>query len=161
MFKRSIAQPSDTTIWSIITQQVETDKVVYGAELSRSESELMDALANRKVEKVVTVESRQAGVELGSLKDEINGNNDPAYRLGDAVTTLQKLHGKLKDGPEKQMVSNYLAAAKKWRSRKQTFKFRVDKLPDDGTLYIEVTERRTGPEVGAVQADVRGGRVQY
>lgn len=148
MFLQSIKEPSsasDTTAWSRIIDQVEVDRISANPALTRAENELMDELINRKVEKVVRVESKQAGAELGSLKDDINGNNDPSYRLGEAVTILQDLHSKLQDGTEKKSVANYLAAAKRWENRRQNFKFRIDKLPDDGVLYIEVTSDGAEP----------------
>ncbi len=146
MFKQSIANASDTTSWSRIIGQVEVDRISANPALTRAENELMDELTNQKVEKVVRVESKQAGVELGSLKDDINSNNDPSYRLGEAVTVLQKLHSRLQDGPDKTSVANYLAAAKRWQNRRQSFKFRIDKLPDDGVLYIEVTNDGAEPK---------------
>ena len=145
LFKQSIGDLTDTTVWGVITRQVETDQGLYAGELSRAEDGLMNALSAKKVVKVQRVTSQQAGVELDELIEEINGNKDPEYRLDAAATKLKEIRGQIGSGDGKNMINRYLANVKRWTKDRQTFRYRVEKVPDDGVLYIEVTSHGSDP----------------
>lgn len=147
MFTRAVASPSDTTIWKTIQEQVRTDKSLYSQTLSREEILLGDALSERKIKKVKKEVAKKAAVELDDLIDQINGNDSPSYRLGDAVAELKKIRKSLDPGVDKksiQMIDKYLSQAKKW-DKKKTFNYKVESIPSDGHLHIEVAEKGKDP----------------
>ena len=143
-FAQSIIDPADTNVWSLISQQVSTEKSLYAAELSKAETDLMDVLTTKKESKVEKVVSKVAGSALEGMIDEINGNSDPEFRLDKAVKQLSDISGKL-GADDRKKVNRYLSEAKKWKKRRE-FRYFVEKVPDDGTLYIEVTENGKDPE---------------
>ncbi|MBU1319284.1 MAG: hypothetical protein KKH67_08815 [candidate division Zixibacteria bacterium] len=145
LFKIYINAKADTLPLSQITEQIESDKTYFEGELSKGEVALMGALQALKVTKVRVVESRQAGSKLEDLVDVINGNNEPGYRLDDAVRTLQDLQGQL-GSSDAAKVSRYLSAAKNWSKKRQTFNYKVVTVPDQGALYIEVTDDGKAPQ---------------
>jgi hypothetical protein len=147
LFKKSIVDP-DTNVWSLIMEQVETDKKLYVTELSKAEAGLMDALLAKKVVKVKKVEAKSAGAKAGGVVDQINDNETPEYRLEKAVEELRELRAQLDLAASGDVVSRvdaYLAEAAKWTKARQKFDYRVEKVPDDGTLYIEVTPHGSNP----------------
>jgi len=145
MFKKYVNDKSDTLSLSQITQQIESDKTYFEGQLSKAEMGLMDALQNLKVAKVRVVESKQAGSKLEDLVDQINGNNDPKFRLDDAVKMLQDLQGQL-GASDAAKVNRYITNANKWIRNRQTFKYKVVTVPDNGALFIEVTDDGQSPK---------------
>lgn len=148
MFITAITNPSDTTIWKTIQEQVQTDQSLYASELSAEERQLGDALSERKVSKVKKEVAKKAAVELDDIIEKINGNDSPAYRLGDAVSELRKIRSSLDPGVDAKSISiidRYLSQADKW-ARKRTYNYKVETVPSDGHLHIEVTEKGKDPK---------------
>lgn len=144
LFKRSIVNSPDTLTWSLMTNQVKTDRDLYGKELSVAENKLMDALRAKKTTRVQMVVSESAGMELGDRVDRINGNNDPEYRLDAVLIELKDIRKKLGSGQERGMIDNYLSRTRDWSNSKK-FRYRVEIVPDEGVLYVEVTRDGVDP----------------
>ena len=78
---------------------------------------------------------------------EVNGNKDPSYRLEKAVTRLRKLKNELDPATDPdgiRMIDQYIQDARKW-TKKQTFTYKIETVPDNGHLHIEVTPRGEDP----------------
>ena len=144
LFSKGVGSPSDTAVWQIIQQQVQTDKSLYGSELSKEELTLGDALSERKIKKVQKATAKRAAVDLADLIDKINGNTSPSYRLDKAVSELQDIQGQLDNPADIKMVNNYISRAKKW-FEPRTFTFKAVSIPSDGHLHVEVTSKGADP----------------
>jgi len=147
LFTKAVATPSDTTVWKTIQQQVQTDRSLHGNELSPDEIALGDALSDYKVKKVKKVAAQKAVVQLDDIITKINGNDSPAYRLGDAVDELKQIRKQLDPGNDAksiQMIDRYISRAAGWQKDK-TFSYKVANIPGDGHIHIEVTERGKDP----------------
>jgi hypothetical protein len=148
MFKRHVNTKNDTLdvqLLSKISEQITSDTTFYGDQLSKAERGLMNALQNLNVAKVRVVESKQAGSQLEELVDQIDGNDNPKYRLEDAVKTLQDLQGQL-GASDAAKVNRYISNAESWFKRRHTFKYKVITVPDNGALFIEVTDDGKSPK---------------
>ncbi|MEZ5360350.1 MAG: hypothetical protein R3F48_16155 [Candidatus Zixiibacteriota bacterium] len=144
LFTKGVVNPNDTAVWQVIQQQVQTDKSLYGPELTKEETALGDALSERKIKKTKTVVAQKAAVELGDLEDKINGNTSPSYRLDKAVSELRSIKDQLASQDDIRKVNRYITRAKEWWEPR-TFTFKALAIPSDGHLHVEVTEKGKDP----------------
>jgi hypothetical protein len=140
----------DTLTAAQIVEQVNFDQS-GGREINDAEKRLGAALTMvaKTREKVATVraDSRSALEEFESLKDRIKEDDGAAFRLGTAVRELEKIKGKLNsatDGTQIAMINRYLDEVIKW-SKSQKFTYRIETIPDNGHLHIEVTKDGVDP----------------
>ncbi|UCC43988.1 MAG: GTPase domain-containing protein [Candidatus Zixiibacteriota bacterium] len=147
LFTAFIAARGDTAVSGQLIEQVDFDNKTFASDQSGAEkqlgSTLTEKLQSRK--EVVTQKevAKQASIELDDLIAEVNGNNDPEYRLDRAVTRLRRIKGDLDPGADAQAIrtiDRYLREVRDW-SRKQTFTYRVETVPENGHLHLEVTGR--------------------
>ncbi|MEE9443256.1 MAG: GTPase domain-containing protein [candidate division Zixibacteria bacterium] len=158
LFAQGVTNPNDTAVWQTIQQQVQTDRGLYGQELSKEEMALGDVLSERKIKKVQKVAAKKAAVELGDLIDKVNGNDSPSYRLDRAVAELRTIKSQLDSEADKanlKMINNYISDAKKWWNPR-TYTYKVESIPGDGHLHVEVTSRGKDP-AWAEQTQVLSG----
>ncbi len=147
MFRKGVAAPNDTTVWVLIQKQVQTDKDIYGNQLSSEEVELGKALAAHKIKQVQIVTAQKASSELTGLAQQINDNPNGAYRLDTAVTLLKQTLASLDPAVDKKnidMINRYLQAVSRWNKR-QKFTAKIEVLPEKSHLHIEVTEKGKEP----------------
>jgi len=147
LFTQGVLAPADTAVWKVIQDQVQTDRALYGNELCPEEIALGNALSDRKIKRVQKVAAQKAVVELDDLIETINGNESPQYRLDKAVTELRTIKGQLDnqaDAGNLAMINAYISEAQNW-SKSRTFTYKVETIPGDGHLHIEVTSRGKDP----------------
>ncbi|MDD3731123.1 MAG: hypothetical protein PHU88_01970 [candidate division Zixibacteria bacterium] len=147
LFIKVIEKPNDTTLWQTIEDKLNLDRERFGNDFNSEEVKLAEALLDQKVKEVKQVVSKKVAVGLGDKIDEVNNNLSPAYRLDKAVKELQDIRMNLDPRENKQdyqMVSNYINVAEKWNN-KRTFRYKVESVPDDGHMHIEVTARGAKP----------------
>ncbi|MCK4632606.1 MAG: hypothetical protein KAT79_05005 [candidate division Zixibacteria bacterium] len=148
LFSQFIASRGDSTIPTAVVEQVKFNGDNYGTDLSDAERKLGKSLVAKlqvKTEAKAKVEaSKRAVVELDDLIEEVNGNNDPSYRLDGAVKRLRKIKSDLTDRAAIKAVDRYIRDAKKW-AKKQKFTYRIETVPDNAHLHIEVTARGENP----------------
>ena len=148
MFISVIEKPNDTALWQTIEDKLKLDKERFGNDFNSDEQKLAEALLAQKVKEVKQVVSKKVAVDLSAKIEEINGNPSPSFRLDRAVRDLKDIRKNLDPNTNQQdyqMVNRYINLAEKWQ-HKQTFKFRVEGVPDDGHLHIEVTKSGENPE---------------
>ncbi|MBN1211602.1 MAG: hypothetical protein JXA92_03415 [candidate division Zixibacteria bacterium] len=148
LFIRVIEKPNDTAVWQTVGEKLTLDRERFGNDFNSNEQKLAEALLAQKVEEVRQVVSQRVAVDLGDKIEEVNGNPSPSYRLDKAVRELKDIRGNLDPKANKQdyqMVNNYITRAEKWNN-KQTFKFKVESIPEEGHLHIEVTKTGAKPE---------------
>ncbi len=148
LFSKAIKTPDDTTYWNIIKRQVGQDQDLYAKEITPAEKELGAALKAREVKKVQHVVAQQAEFEFSdAIIDQINKNDDPEYRLVTAVKDLRDLEKKLDPGDSKhrRMIDNYIDEAKAW-SREREYKAKIETLPGNAHIHIEVTDPGQDPK---------------
>jgi len=148
LFSAYIISHSDSAASNKAIEQVDFDNKTHGNELSGAEKQLSATLAEKLkvIKKVVEKKevAKKASIELDDLIAEINGNNDPAYRLDKAVKRLRKIKGDLTDPAGIKMIDRYLSDARKW-TKKQKFVYRVETVPQGSHIHIEVTKRGEDP----------------
>ena len=147
LFSKGVANPSDTAIWQTIQQQVQTDRSLHKNDLSNEESRLGEAFFQRKVIKVQTAVAAKAATQLDTLISSINSKPSPDFRLDTAVARLRTLRANLDPAVDKQsitMIDNYLREADKWNAPRR-FTYRIESVPGEGHLHIEVTPKGTSP----------------
>jgi GTPase SAR1 family protein len=147
LFESAVRNPSDTASWSKIGQQVQTDLNVHGKELSSDEVALQKALSERKVKKVQIVTAQKTASELGGVISQINGNDNPSFRLDTAVTILKENLANLDPAVDKKsidMINRYIQSVGRF-SRKQKFLCKIENLPEKSHIHIEVTEKGKDP----------------
>lgn len=152
LFKNYIANRADTTALTSITEQVQFDNRTYPSEISKAEKELGDALQSslttRTEKKVQKEVAKKAGVEFTEVVKRINGNDSPAYRLGDAVTELKRLRSQLDptaDAEAIRAIDRYIREADRFDNRHQ-YTFKIVSVPGNGHLHVEVTSRGQDPK---------------
>lgn len=151
LFHDFIRNRGDSSYYNAIAEQVDFDGRTLAAEQTSAEKDLGAALksnlrvrADRQVQRQV---ARRASTEIGDVIQRINANEDPAYRLGDAVTELRRLRDQLDptaDAESIAMIRRYLQAAEKFES-KQKYTYKVVAIPAHGHLHVEVTSNGQDP----------------
>jgi hypothetical protein len=151
LFSQYIAGRSDTAFAARILEQVAFNSKTHGSELSSAEEKLGATFAAKLAVQAAIQEKKEiaqkASIELDDLIAEINGNNDGEYRLVQAVDRLQRVKSDLNpatDAEGIQAIDGYLADARKW-TKPQKFTYRIETVPDNGHLHIEVTKRGEDP----------------
>jgi len=147
LFTKSILNPSDTATWETIRQQVLQDQNLYASELSNTEKDLGRALGEGRRVTVEKVVAQQAGVAFDDVIERINGNTDPAFRLGKAVQDLTKIRGQLNptvDAANIGKIDRYIQAAKSFE-QKQKFKLKIEKISDKDHLHVEIVDAGKSP----------------
>jgi len=150
LFSKYIVSRKDTAAGNSIIEQVNFD-LNSGQQISLNEKQLGGVLLKvaQTGEKVVTrkVDSRAALMEFEDIKEKINNSDDPKYIFNTAVQNLRKIKVRLnsaKDGEQIGKIDKYLKDVKKW-SKRQKFIYKLDAVPDNGHLHIEVTSDGSDP----------------
>jgi len=151
LFRNFIRNRGDSSFYSPIAEQVQFDARTLANELSEPETALGQALtgnlrvrADRQVQREV---AQRAATEVGDIFDRINGNPDPTYRLGNAVTELRRLQRQLDpqvDAAALASIGRYLAGVEKFNQR-QKYTYKVEAVPGQGHLHVEVTGNGQDP----------------
>lgn len=128
--------------WQSLQNRVNVDAGNLSLDRIPEEKTLDNALASIKIETEKKVEIAKKTVGLGDLIDEINGKEDPKYRLIDVVRTLKDMRGEVDPDGEKK-IKRYLDKVGKWE-RSQTFKYEITSIPE-GHLHIEVVNKGEEP----------------
>jgi len=151
LFKNFITNRGDSSFYNAIAEQVQFDSRTLSGELSRAETSLGKALTTSlkvRTEKQVQKQmARKASVEVDDIFERINGNDDPVYRLGDAVTELRRLSKQLDpavDGESIAAIRRYLRTVKKFTERRR-YTYKVEAIPAQGHLHVEVTGNGKDP----------------
>jgi hypothetical protein len=151
LFKGFIANRADTATYASMAEQVEFDARTYGKEISPQEKQLGEALtSNLKVrteQKVQKEVAQKAGAELGDLFDRVNGNESPAYRLGEAVTELRRIRSQLDatvDSKNISAIDKYIREANRFKERRK-YTYKVESIPGNGHLHVEVVASGKDP----------------
>ncbi len=165
LLTKYIVSRKDTVVSAQIAEQVNFDQS-GGREIDNAEKQLGAALIKvaKAREKVVAVraDSKAALEEFETLKDRINENDDPAFRFKTAVRELEKIKGKLNpatDGSQIAMINRYLDEVKEW-SKRQKFTYKIESVPDNGHLHIEVTKDGANPTWSVETQLFEGDEVQ-
>ena len=151
LFHDFIRNREDSSYYNAIAEQVDFDARTLAAEQTSPEKALGTSLkenlrvrAERQVQRQV---ARRAATEIGDVIARINGNDDPEYRLGDAVTELRKLSNQLDpavDGESIAMIRRYLQTAERFQ-KKHKYTYKVNAIPAHGHLHVEVTPNGKDP----------------
>lgn len=146
LLSQYIAGRHDTSFANRILEQVDFNAKTHGGELSEAEEKLGATFAAKLKVQAAVQEKKEiaakASVEFDDVIAEINGNNSGAYRLGQAVDRLQRLKSQLNPATDAEGISaidRYLQDARQW-SRTQTFTYRIEVVPDNAHVHIEVTK---------------------
>jgi hypothetical protein len=162
LFTNYIANRSDSMALKGVIEQVEFDKRNYEASQSNAEKMLGQALENslqvRTQKKVKTEIARKAAAQLDDVFARINANDDPEYRLDDAVTELRKIRGELDpsvDAANISAINRYLNQAAEFnKTRKYTYK--VESVPGNGHLHIEAVPSGSEPKWSEQSQTIQG-----
>jgi hypothetical protein len=151
LFRNFIRNRGDSGFYNAIAEQVQFDARTLANEQSTSETALGQALtsnlrvrAERQVQRGV---AQKAATEVGDIFERIDGNPDPAYRLGDAVTELRRLQRQLDpqvDAEALASIQRYLSAVEKF-DKKRKYTYKVEAIPGQGHLHVEVTANGQDP----------------
>ncbi|MEW6411698.1 MAG: hypothetical protein AB1483_04390 [Candidatus Zixiibacteriota bacterium] len=152
LFSEYIAGRKDTALATKIREQVAFNVKTYASELSAAEEKLGETF-DQKLQVQAAIQekkeiAKKASVELDDLIAEINGNKDPEYRLGRAVERLTRLKSELNPNTDAEGISaieRYLQDARKW-TRPQKFTYRVETIPGNAHVHIEITPRGEDPK---------------
>lgn len=143
-FTRYLRNRNDTLVSNAIIEQVDYDRE-NADNFNAAEIELGQALADiARIKKKVVVaraDSKEALTAYEDLKERINNSEEPAFLFGRAVRELKSLRGKLDSQGDAGVIKEiraYLDKVEKW-SRRQTFRYRIESIPDMGHLHVEVT----------------------
>jgi hypothetical protein len=154
LFSQYIAGRNDTAFAARILEQVDFNTKTYGTELSAAEEKLGGTFAAKlKVQAAIQEKkeiAQKASVELDDLIAEINGNDDAEYRLVRAVDRLRRLKSELNPATDAEgirAIDRYLRDADKWK-RTQTFTYKIQTVPDNGHVHVEVTPNGGDPAWG-------------
>jgi len=134
-------------VWQKIQMQVRTDRALQATNLSPAEMRLEDALTAHKIVKVQEAVAAQAVTQLDDLIKTINSKPSPDFRLDTAVTQLRELKASLNPAADKAniaMIDKYLAAADVWNNARK-YKYKIESVPGEGHLHVEVTSRGKDP----------------
>ncbi|MCX6826828.1 MAG: hypothetical protein NTV06_06155, partial [candidate division Zixibacteria bacterium] len=146
-FEKAIVNPDDLAGWDNIVKLVEHDRAVSGMELNIAEGELMTALSERKIKKAQAATAQQTVGQLGGQMPQVNGNENPAFRLDMAVTLLTQIKENLDPNVSRDtfnMIRSYLESASRWNTR-QNFFCKIEKLPGNMHLHFAIAERGKEP----------------
>ncbi len=162
LFTNYIANRSDSMALNGVIEQVEFDRRNYEASQSNAEKMLGQALENslqvRTQKKVKTEIARKAAAQLDDVFERINANDDPEYRLDDAVTELRKIRDDLDpsvDAANISAINRYLNQAAEFnKTRKYTYK--VESVPGNGHLHIEAVPSGGEPSWSEQSQTIQG-----
>ncbi len=159
-FKTTVTDMTDTTLFNALVTLIQREQTEYLKELSREETDLGKAFAEKANKKVKTVAARAVSKDIGSLMEKINGNTKPEYRLDTAVTTLRDLLPQLEqsDPENATMVSRYLQAADRF-TKPQKYNCKVEAIPNQGHVHIEVTKEGEDPKWSEATQILEGDKV--
>jgi hypothetical protein len=150
LFTQYLKSRNDTSAAVAIQEQVNFDQD-NAPNYSDGEESLGKALisaAEIKKKKVVKIDDSQKGLaEYDDIKRRINDSSEPAFILGKAVRELKSIKSRLIEGQHDEQIgaiNEFLNEVKKW-DRRQEFMLRVETVPDDGHLHIEITEDGKDP----------------
>ncbi len=148
-FREVLFNPDNPELWALIQDRIKQDTDNRTIKLSEGERQLQAALTKQEVVKKTVEVSREAANELDQLAGQINDNNDPEYRLKDAVTKLRRLKDKLLGNPDKkadvQRIDNYLDQVD-WFTKTRSYKVNIVSVPPDHHLHITVKKRGQEPQ---------------
>lgn len=147
LFEKAISFPGDTTGWSILQRQVQTDRRLFGADITKDEVLLGDVMLKHKAKTVEIAIAAETVAELGDWVAMINNNPNPDYRLDTAVTKLQEIKKSLDAGVDRDklmMIDRYLATVAEWKQSKP-YQYKVESVPGDGHLHLEIVAKGKSP----------------
>ncbi|UCD62529.1 MAG: hypothetical protein JSW34_07100 [Candidatus Zixiibacteriota bacterium] len=151
LFSSFIAARFDTSLAARLVEQVAFNQKTPASELSAPEEKLAETFIEKMKVQAAAVEKKEiaqkASIELDDLIAEINGNSDGEYRLGRAVERLRRLRGELNpqtDAEGINAIERYLREARRWEEA-QSFIYRIEAVPENGHLHIEITRRGQDP----------------
>jgi hypothetical protein len=150
-FSQCAGERTNTACWQKLDTLITFNMDVNAASLEPGERALYRAMSGViggvRTQEVQAVDATEAAETLKQLAGKINSNPDPAYRLDGAVRELQGILGQLSGNRyarEREAVNRYISAASAM-NREQTYQVRVDVVPDNGHLHIEVVPDRGTP----------------
>jgi|WetSurMetagenome_2_1015567.scaffolds.fasta_scaffold05696_6 hypothetical protein len=151
LYERYLANPSDAAIGTSIWDQIGVDAKTpdYDESERRLDEALMGIVGKTASQSAPTLQDVKTNLgEYDGLKSAVNGEDaDPAFVLGEAVQKLEAIRGNLVRGVHDAQLSSinaYLAEARQWE-RKRTYAFRLQSVPNDGHIHLEVTESGENP----------------
>ncbi|MEW6015556.1 MAG: hypothetical protein AB1690_09550 [Candidatus Zixiibacteriota bacterium] len=162
-FEKAIKNPTDSTPWLAIAQQVQIFQTDFGHELSSAEKDLLKAFSTRKAKKEQAVVAQKITSEMGSFVEQINSVTDPAFRFETALTQLRQILANLDPVVDRQnvtMINKYLQDAAKWSQRRK-FTCKIESVPGKAHLHIEVTEKGKDPKWSEVNQIFEGDKIEF
>ncbi len=161
-FSQCAGEPNNTACWQKLDSVVTFNQEVNAAALTSDEKELYTAIdgvvSGVKTEEVQAEGASDALQDLKALAGRINSNPRPSYRLDDAVRELESIRGQLAGNQytaERAAIDRYISAANTI-NRERTYQLRVDVVPDNGHLHIEVVPDRGTPQWSTMEQFVAG-----
>lgn len=157
-FLEAVGHPGSDAAWQQIHEQVGADRKFAAKDMSEAEKRFGDVLLSQKAKKAQIAVAAQAAAALGDWVQGINRNPNPDYRLDTALTDLQNILTQLDRSADAQrigMVNNYIAEARKWADV-QTLQYKVESVPGDGHLHVEVVEEGKNPTWSEQEQKVAG-----
>lgn len=162
LFTTYIANRSDTNAYNAMQEQVQFDNRTYASEQSEAEKALGQALSSslgkRTETKVRKAIAQKAAAQLGDVFEQINSNEDPTYRLSDAVTRLRKVRSDLDPTVDREniaIINRYLRVADEFNKRRK-YTFKVESIPGNGHLHIEVVPSGGEPKWSEQSQTIQG-----
>ncbi|MBD3257513.1 hypothetical protein GF377_03695 [candidate division GN15 bacterium] len=163
LFTDALIQRDDSAKWNVLKQQITQDQTLYGNEISPAEKELGQVLMQHEVEAVKKVVAKETAFEFSDqIVKNVNTNNDPEYRIEQAVRELRQVASKLdrSDAKHHNMIDQYIKRARAWtRSREYTAKFVT--LPANARAYVEVTNDGADPEWSTLNMIFEGDEFSF
>jgi len=146
LLKACIPDMADTVKWSQLHQTINLYLSTPGNEINNEESVLFDALLKQKAEKEKQKKTEEATIDFQEIVEKINGNPNVAYRLDTAVRDLKRIRRQLDpNSDEARKITAYITDANWWKSER-SYKFRIDNLPKDAHIHVEVTSESNTPK---------------
>ncbi len=158
-FEKCIVDNDNDSAWALLHAQINYEQKSLGTNITPSDNKLHEAYLVGKTETKKAVVAKRAGVDLSGRIKEINGNNDPEYRLKTAVDELKQLKndlGSSGDPADIKMINKYLSDARRW-TKKQKYTYRVNAMPPDGHLHIESVPEDDDPSWGITGSQILSG----
>ncbi|MBD3333218.1 hypothetical protein GF356_10240 [candidate division GN15 bacterium] len=161
-FTECAGERSNSACWKKLDTIIAFNREVASGDLGQGEANLYAAISQvvsgAEVEENQVVQASDAAQELETLASKINGNPDPSYRLDGAVRELRAILRKLagaKYTQERAAVERYLSAAERM-NRRQRYELRIESIPDNGHLHLEVVRNQQEPEWPAGEMVITG-----
>jgi hypothetical protein len=141
-----ISNPGDPGILDAIDEQV-TFNDNNAPNYNEKEKQLGHALLNITSVEVATPDRPSPGSartvlnEYNQVKERVNGSDDPAYVLDEAVKKLEAIKGQLRKGVHDEQISSINSFIKKVNKfkKRQSYTCILQTVPDFGHLHIETT----------------------